>query len=54
MSLPGNENLKAKVSTNPRDIDQRVENLKGSLRSAFRAVKWANKKSHHKNKSYHD
>ena len=54
MSLPGNENLKAKVSTNPWDIDQRVENLKASLRSAFRSVKWANKKSHQKNKRYHD
>jgi len=54
MSLPGNENLKAKVSTNPRDIDQRVENLKASLRSAFRSVKWANRKSHQKNKKYHD
>jgi len=54
MSLPGNENLKAKFSTNPREIDQLVENLKASLGSAFRSVKWANKKSHLRNKSYHD
>ena len=43
----------AKVGTNARDIDQRVESLKASLRSAFRSVKWANKKSHQKNKNYH-
>ena len=52
MALPGNENLKAKVATNSRDIDQRVENPKASLRSAFRSVKWANKKSHQKNKRH--
>jgi len=50
LSLPGSENLKAKVPTNLREIDQRVENLKASLRSAFRSVKWANKKSHLRNK----
>ena len=54
MALPGTENLKAKVPTNPREIDQRVEDLKASLRSAFRSVKWANKKSHLRNKKYHD
>jgi len=54
MTLPGSENMKAKVSTNPREIDQRVEDLKASLRSAFRSVKWANKKSHLRNKKYHD
>ena len=54
MSLPGNDNLKAKVATNARDIDQRIESLKASLRSAFRSVKWANKKSHQRNKKYHD
>jgi hypothetical protein len=54
MALPGNENLKTKVATNARDIDQRIESLKASLRSAFRSVKWANKKSHLKNKKYHD
>jgi hypothetical protein len=54
MSLPGSENLKAKVPTNPREIDQRVENLKASLRSAFRSVKWANKRSYLRNKRYHD
>jgi len=46
MSLPGNDNLKAKVAKNPPDIDQRIENLKASLRSAFRSVKWANRRSH--------
>jgi len=54
MSLPGNDNLKAKVATNARDIDQRIESLKASLRSAFRSVKWANKKSQQRNKKYHD
>ena len=41
MSLRGNDNLKAKVVTNARNIDQRIESLKASLRSAFRSVKWA-------------
>jgi hypothetical protein len=54
MSLPSSENLKAKVHSNPREIDKRVEHLKASLRSAFRSVKWANKKSHLRNKRYHD
>jgi len=54
MSLPGNDNLKSKVATNGRDIDQRIESLKASLRSAFRSAKWANKKSHQRNKKYHD
>jgi len=54
MALPGNENLKAKVVTNSRDIDQQVENLKANLRSTFRSVKWANKKSHQKNKRHRD
>jgi len=54
MSLPGNDNLKAKVATNARDIDQRIESLKASLRSAFRSVKWAKQKTHQRNKKYHD
>jgi hypothetical protein len=54
MSLPGNDNLKAKVATNARDIDQRIESLKANLRSAFRSVKRANKKLHQRNKKYHD
>jgi len=54
MSLPGNDNLKAKVTTNAREIDHRIESLKASLRSAFRSVKWANKKSHQTNSKYHD
>jgi hypothetical protein len=39
MSLPGNDKLKVKVATNARDIDQRIESLKASLRSSFRFVK---------------
>jgi len=54
MSLPGNDNLKAKVATNARDIDQRIESLKASLRSAFRSVKWADKRSQQRNKKYRD
>jgi hypothetical protein len=54
MSLPGTENLKAKVTTNARDMDQQMESLETSLRSAFRSVKWANQKSHQRNKKYHD
>jgi hypothetical protein len=54
MSFPGNDNLKARVATKARDIDQRIKSLKVSLGSAFRSVKWANKKSHQRNKKYHD
>jgi hypothetical protein len=43
--FPGNDNFKAKVATNAGDIDQRIESLKVYLKSAFRYVKWANKKS---------
>jgi hypothetical protein len=54
MSLPVNDNLKAKVATNAHDIDQRIESLKASLRSAFKSVKWAIKMLHQKNKKDHD
>jgi hypothetical protein len=45
MSRPVN-NIKPKVSTNARDLDQRIESLKTSLRSAYRSVKREDKMSH--------
>jgi hypothetical protein len=53
-SLPADENLKVKVTTNVRDMDQRIESLKANLRSAFRSVKCANQKSHQRNEKYHN
>ena len=44
----------APLATNARDTDQRIESLKASLRSPFRSVKWANRRSHQRNKKYHD
>jgi hypothetical protein len=52
MVLPGNENLKAKSSTENPDHKRRLENLKSSLKLAYKAVVRANRKSHENNKKY--
>jgi hypothetical protein len=51
--LPGNENLKAKISTENLDHKRRLESLKSSLKLAYKAVARANRKSHDNKKRYH-
>jgi hypothetical protein len=49
MLLPNNDNLKAKISRQPPDHNQRLRNLKASLRLAYESVRQANRKSHKNN-----
>jgi len=54
MVLPSTENLKARLPKDNTDEDQRLENLKSSLRLAYRLAAKANRKSHMNNKRLYD
>jgi len=54
MVLPNSKDFKAKIPTENSGYDSRLENLKSSLRLAYKLVKKANKKSHLKNKRLYD
>jgi hypothetical protein len=56
MVLLNDGDLKAKLSPEIHDVDQvqRLENLKTSLRQAYKEVRLNNEKSHQKNKAYYD
>jgi hypothetical protein len=54
MVLPGSDDLKAKISKLPLDQDQRLQNLKSSLKLAYKAVGQSNRRSHLKNKRLYD
>jgi hypothetical protein len=56
MVLPNQGDLKAKVSYDIQDVDQvkRLENLKSSLKKAYKDVMLNNQKAHQKNKAYYD
>ena len=54
MSLQSNENLKAKLSKPDPILSQRMDNLKATLKRAYKAVGIANKRSHQTNKEYYD
>jgi len=56
MILPNEGDLKAKISPEIHDVDQvqRLENLKASLRKAYKEVRLNNRKAHQKNKAYYD
>jgi transposase InsO family protein len=49
MLLPNNDNLKAQISRQPPDHNQRLRNLKASLRLAYESIRRANRKSHKNN-----
>ena len=49
MVLPSNDNLKAKVARPNASYDQRIENLKSSLKQAYKSVSEASRKSHQTN-----
>jgi hypothetical protein len=54
--LPNSENLTPKLAADKEitGLDFRLENLKSSLRLAYKSVEKANKQSHVKNKQYYD
>jgi hypothetical protein len=54
MSLPTSDDLKAKISKESPSHSQRLENLRSSLKSAYKMVKEANKRSHQHNKQLYD
>jgi hypothetical protein len=54
MPVPTSENLKAKISKENVNHSQRLENLKASLKSAYKIVIGANSQSHQTNKEYYD
>jgi hypothetical protein len=54
MVLPNSNDLKAKVPKENSGHDSRLENLKSSLRLAYKLVKKANTNSHLKNKGLYD
>jgi hypothetical protein len=54
MTLPSNEELKARVTKADPSIEQQLNNLKASLKQAYRAVNKANRKSRQINKKYYD
>jgi len=54
MQLPSNDSLKARYVKEHTSQDRRIENLKASLRMAYKAVAKANKKAHRNNKRFYD
>ena len=56
MILPNEGDLTAKISHDIQDVDQvkRLENLKSSLKKAYKEVRLNNQKAHQKNKAYYD
>jgi len=54
MALPKSNDLEANIRKENSDHDSRLENLKSSLRLAYKSVKKANKKFHLKNKRLYD
>ena len=50
MQLPGNDNLKARYVQESTSLDRRIENLKSSLRMAYKDVAKANRKACQRNK----
>jgi hypothetical protein len=54
MNLPSSDNLDAKIAMDNPDHQQRLESLKESLRTAYKAVGRVNKNSHLNNKRLYD
>ena len=54
--LPKEGDIKAKISHDIQDVGQvkRLENLKSSLKKAYKEVRLNNQKAHQKNKAYYD
>jgi hypothetical protein len=52
MVLPNSNDLKAKISKEDPGHTQRLENLKSSLKLAYKSVAQANRNSHLNNKGY--
>ena len=53
MQLTSNDTLRARRVQGSTDLDQRIENLKASLR-AYKEVRKSNRKAHQNNKKFYD
>ena len=53
MQLPGNDNLKARRVQESTSLDRRIENLKSSLRMAYKEVAKANRKAQQRYKRFY-
>jgi hypothetical protein len=54
METPGSDNLKARVKTDNPDLDHRLENLRASLKSAYKLAAKMNRKAQQTNKRFYD
>ena len=54
MEIPTNDNLKARVVTENPDLNHLLENVKASLRTAYKLAAKANQKSHQANKKLYE
>jgi len=54
MEIPSNDNLRARVVTENPDLNRWLENLKASLRTAYKLAAKAKQKSHQANKKLYD
>ena len=54
MQLPNQEDLKAKISSQPLDHSQRLKTLKASLNLAYKTVRQANRQAQRNNKRLYD
>jgi hypothetical protein len=54
VEIPNNDNLKARVASGNSDVDRRLENLKASLKKAYKFVAESNRKSRQRNKKLYD
>ena len=54
MTLPSNEELNAKVGSTDLNIKQRIDNLRTSLKQAYKAMNEASTKSRNRNKRHYD
>jgi len=54
MTLPSNEKLNASVGRTDHSIKQRMNNLRTSLKQAYKAVNEASKKSSQRNRKHYD
>jgi len=54
MTFPSNEELNAKVGSTDLNIKQRIDNLRTSLKQAYKAMNEASTKSRNRNKRHYD
>jgi hypothetical protein len=54
METPSSDNVKARVKTDNPDLDNRLENLRANLKSAYKLAAEMNRKAQQTNKKSYD